>query len=76
MWWDDVAMGWDRLTVIQGDADWIIVAEADWPDGKQSAEAVFALSLLGVIDAISKRGPYVGQVVWRTPDEWKEGDYV
>lgn len=74
MLWDDVTTAWGRLTIIQAETSWAICAEAEWPDGKQSSEALFNLTLAGVIDAISKRGPYVGQVVWRTPEEWKEGE--
>ncbi len=74
MMWDDVAMPWDRLTIWQGKVSWAIHAEANWPDGSRSTEALFNLTLLGVIDAIGQRGPYVGQVIWRRPAEWKEGE--
>ena len=72
MLWDDVTTPWDRLTIWQGKVSWAIHAEAKWPSDGRSTEAIFALSLPGVIDAIGKRGQYVGKVIWRTPEEWKE----
>ena len=74
MLWDDVTTPWDRLTIIQEETVWAICAEVEWPDGNTSDEVLFNLTRTGVIDAIGQRGPYIGEVVWRTPPEWKEGE--
>lgn len=70
MEWDDITTPWDRLTIWQGQTSWGICAEAEWPDGSRSDEALFNLPLDGVLYAIWQRGPYVGQVVWRRPAEF------
>ena len=68
MYWDDIATPWDRLTIWQGETSWAILAEANWPGGRSTDEVLFNLTLAGVLDAIGKRGPDVGEVLWRRPE--------
>lgn len=67
MKWDDIGTPWDRLTILQTETSWAICAEGEWPDGNSSDEALFNLTLKGVMEAINQRGPYVKEVVWRRP---------
>lgn len=75
MLWDDVTTPWDAVTIYaNGTRGWVVYARATWPNGKESKELIWGFTLAGVIDAIGQRGPSVGQVVWRTPPEWKAGE--